>query len=102
MSKIKVLVVPSDRTGVSFFRSTKPHIYLEQMFPDEFHVDIEYAPRLEDDKWLKQYDIDHYHRTLGPYDKMGEWEDDKGNKHEGMVSRLKRLEIESIMDLEDY
>ena len=28
MSKIKVLVVPSDRTGVSYYRSTIPHIKL--------------------------------------------------------------------------
>ena len=72
MNKIKVLVVPSDRTGVSFFRSTKPHITLETMFPDEFHVDIEYEPKLTDDKWLSQYDIIHYHRTLGPYEHMND------------------------------
>lgn len=91
MSKIKVLVVPSDRTGVSFFRSTKPHLHLEKMFPDEFHVDIEYAPQLDNDEWLKQYDIVHYHRTLGPYEKLGE-----------LTERLKKLGIVSIMDLDDY
>jgi hypothetical protein len=36
MRKIKVLVVPSDRTGVGYFRSTKPHIFLEEKYPDEF------------------------------------------------------------------
>jgi len=89
--KIKVLVVPSDRTGVSFFRSTKPHLYLEQMFPEEFHVDIDYTPQLDNDEWLKQYDVVHYHRTLGPYDKM-----------EALVERLKGLGIVSVMDLDDY
>ncbi len=29
MSKIKVLVVPSDRTGVGKFRSVDPHIFLQ-------------------------------------------------------------------------
>ena len=53
MTKIKVLVVPSDRTGVGYFRSTKPHISLEQNYPDEFHVDIDFAPKLNDDNWLK-------------------------------------------------
>lgn len=91
MSKIKVLVVPSDRTGVSFFRSTKPNLHLEEMYPDEFHVDIDYQPQLNDDEWLKQYDIIHYHRTLGPYEKMEE-----------MNKRLKDLGIVSIMDLDDY
>ena len=41
MAKIKVLVVPSDRTGVSYFRSTIQHIKLEEYFSDEFHVDID-------------------------------------------------------------
>lgn len=89
--KIKILVVPSDRTGVSFFRSTKPHLYLGEMFPDEFHVDIDYEPQLNNDKWLKQYDIIHYHRTLGSYEQMGK-----------LVNKLKSLNIISIMDLDDY
>ena len=72
MNKIKVLVVPSDRTGVSYYRSTKPHISLEEMYPDEFHIDIEYDLKLDDDEWLKQYDIIHYHRTLGDYKQLPE------------------------------
>ena len=44
MSKIKVLVVPSDRTGVSYYRSTIPHIKLEEYFPNDFYVDIDYEP----------------------------------------------------------
>jgi len=68
--KIRILVVPSDRTGVSYYRSTKPHIHLEELYPDSFRVDIDYEPKLNDDEWLKQYDIIHYHRTLGSYEKM--------------------------------
>ena len=89
--KLKILVVPSDRTGVSYFRSTKPHLHLEKMYPDRFHVDIDYEPRLKDDEWLKQYDIIHYHKTLGPYDEAEE-----------LIKRLKSLGIISIMDVDDY
>jgi hypothetical protein len=89
--KIKVLVVPSDRTGVGYFRSTKPHISLEENYPDLFHVDIEYEPELNNDEWLKQYDIIHYHRTLGPYEHLPE-----------LLNRLDKLGIVSIMDLDDY
>ncbi len=89
--KLRVLVIASDRTGVSYFRSTKPHLFLEEMYPDEFHVDIEYEPKLEDDEWLSQYDIVHYHRTLGPFEKMEE-----------LNTRLKNLGIVSIMDIDDY
>tara|TARA_R110000851_G_scaffold848_3_gene2899 strand:- start:21722 stop:22960 length:1239 start_codon:yes stop_codon:yes gene_type:complete len=89
--KIKILVVPSDRTGVSFFRSTKPHLHLEKLYPDDFHVDIEYEPNLDDDEWLKQYDLIHYHRTLTDYDKM-----------EALINKIKGLGIVTVMDLDDY
>lgn len=89
--KIKILVVPSDRTGVSYFRSTKPNLHLEKLYPDEFHVDIEYEPKLHDDEWLKQYDLIHYHRTLGDYDQM-----------EGLLEKLQSLGIPTVMDLDDY
>jgi glycosyltransferase involved in cell wall biosynthesis len=89
--KIKVLVVPSDRTGVGYFRSTKPHIALEKQYPEEFSVDIDYAPKLNDDEWLKQYDIVHYHRSLGSYEEM-----------EKTLNKLDSLGIVSVMDLDDY
>jgi glycosyltransferase involved in cell wall biosynthesis len=101
-SKIKVLVVPSDRTGVGYYRSTKPHITLEELYPDEFHVDIEYEPQIENDEWLKKYDLVHFHRTIGAYEKMGDIKDENGNIIEGTMSRLKRLGIPTIMDLDDY
>ncbi len=91
MKKLKVLVVPSDRTGVSYFRSTNPHIALEKNYPNEFHVDVDYEPQLNNDEWLKQYDIIHYHRTLGQYDQMP-----------ALLAKLKNLGIVTIMDLDDY
>jgi len=91
MKKINVLVVPSDRTGVGAFRSINPHIALENNYPDEFVVHIDYEPQLDNDEWLKQYDVIHYHRTLGPYEKM-----------EALNKRLKEMGIVSIMDIDDY
>lgn len=89
--KIKVLVVASDRTGVGAFRSIKPHIMLEELYPDDFRIDIDYEPNLNDDAWLKQYDIIHYHRTLGSYEQM-----------ELLNKKLRSLGIISIMDLDDH
>ena len=89
--KVRVLVVPSDRTGVGFFRSTNPHIALERSYPDEFHCDIDYEPDLNNDNFLKQYDIIHYHRTLGQYENI-----------ETLNKKLRELGIVSIMDLDDY
>jgi len=89
--QIRILVVPSDRTGVSYYRSTKPHVHLEKLYPDSFRVDIDYEPKIHDDEWLKQYDIIHYHRTLGPYDKMEE-----------LLEKLNGLGIITVMDIDDY
>ena len=38
--KIKVLVVPSDKFGVGFYRSVNPHSYLDKLYGDEFDVEI--------------------------------------------------------------
>ena len=91
MKKLKVLVVPSDRTGVSYFRSTNPHLALENNYPNEFHVDVDYEPDLNNPEWLKQYDIIHYHRTLGSYEQMGD-----------LVNHLENLGIVTIMDIDDH
>jgi glycosyltransferase involved in cell wall biosynthesis len=91
MKKIKVLVVPSDRTGVGYFRSTNPHIALENLYSDEFSIDIDFEPQINNDEWLKRYDIIHYHRALGSYENMPE-----------LLDRLDKLGIISVMDLDDY
>jgi glycosyltransferase involved in cell wall biosynthesis len=90
MSKIKVLVVPSDRTGVGKFRSVDPHVKLNEMFGDDFVVDINYEPQLTDE-FLTQYDIIHCHRTLGPYETAP-----------ALFNRLKTLGVKCILDLDDY
>jgi glycosyltransferase involved in cell wall biosynthesis len=91
MKKYKVLVVGSDRTGVGYFRSSKPHIRLQEMYPEEFHIDIDYQPNLDNDEFLKQYDIIHYHRTIGAYENV-----------RNLLDRLDNLGVVSIMDIDDY
>lgn len=62
------------------------------MFPDEFHIDIDYElTRLFEDDWLKQYDLIHYHRTLGPYE-----------RHEEIIKKCKNLGIPTFMDIDDH
>lgn len=75
----------------SYYRSTKPHIALEEKYPNDFHIDIEYEPNLNNDEWLKQYDIIHYHRTLGDYTQLP-----------SLLDKLDKLGIVSIMDLDDH
>ena len=89
--KYKILVVPSDRSGVGAYRSINPHLKLEELYPNEFHVDIDFNPNFNDDEWLKQYDLVHYHRTLGDYD-----------LNESKMKKLDTLGIKSVMDIDDY
>ena len=90
--KIKILVLASDRTGCSKFRSVDPHVMLQKLYPDDFWIDIDYSPKLDDDDFLKQYQIIHYHRSMSP-------NYDYSNK---VSERLKKLGIIEIMDLDDY
>lgn len=92
MSKIRVLVLPSDKTGVGKFRSVDPHVMLQNNHSDEFHVDIDYEPKINDLNYWKQYDIVHFHRTIAHN------YDDSVN----LISRLNSLGIITIMDLDDY
>jgi len=90
--KIKVLVLPSDKTGVGKFRSVDPHIYLQNMYPDDFHVDIDYEPKVNDVNYWKQYQIVHIHRNIGhDYDSTPQ-----------IIDGLKSLGIKVIVDIDDY
>jgi glycosyltransferase involved in cell wall biosynthesis len=91
MSKIKILMVPSDSQGVGHFRSIWPAQTLTKHFGDDFEVEINLAPNVENLEYLKQFDIIHFHRHLGPYELM-----DK------TFSELKSAGVTLIMDIDDY
>jgi glycosyltransferase involved in cell wall biosynthesis len=92
MSKIKVLVVPSDRSGVGKFRSVDPHIFLQNQYPDEFHVDIVYEPPYEDFNFWTQYQIVAYHRSIGQ-------DFDKAHR---LIQMLNSLGVVTVCDIDDY
>ena len=65
---------------------------LQNIYPDDFHVDIDYEPKVNDINYWKQYDIVHFHRTIG-------------HEYENSVDLIKRLNslgLVTIMDLDDY
>jgi glycosyltransferase involved in cell wall biosynthesis len=92
MSKIKVLVVPSDRTGVGKFRSVDPHIFLQNLFPNEFHVDIDYEPNVSNMDFWKQYQIVAFHRSIST-------DFDLANQ---LIQKLNSMGIVTICDIDDY
>lgn len=92
MSKINVLVLPSDKTGVGKFRSVDPHTSLQNLYSEEFHVEIDYEPRVDDINYWKNYQIVHFHRAIGrDYVKSVE-----------IIKRLNSMGIVTIGDLDDY
>jgi glycosyltransferase involved in cell wall biosynthesis len=90
--KIKVLVLPSDKTGVGKFRSVDPHVMLQNMYPNDFHVDIDYEPRINDINYWKQYQIVHIHRNIGQ----------SYEQTPNIVKVLKSMGIVTIIDIDDY
>ena len=92
MSKIKVLVVPSDRTGVGKFRSIDPHVFLQNLYGNEFHVDIVYDPSYDDMNFWKDYQIIVYHRSIGQ----------DFEKAHALIQKLNDLGIITICDIDDY
>lgn len=92
MSKIKVLVVPSDRSGVGKFRSVDPHIFLQKQYPEDFHVDIVYDPSYDDINFWTQYQIVAFHRSIGP---------DFERSH-NLIQKLNSLGVVTVCDIDDY
>ena len=91
MSKINVLVLPSDTSGVGKFRSVSPHIKLQNLYPDDFHVDIDYAPKLNDVNFWKKYQIVHFHRSVGQMENCP-----------SLIKNLRNMGIVVIADIDDY
>jgi glycosyltransferase involved in cell wall biosynthesis len=92
MSKVKVLVVPSDRSGVGKFRSVDPHIFLQNQYSDEFHVDIIYDTPYDDINFWTQYQIVAFHRSIGP-------DFERANR---LIQMLNSLEVVTVCDIDDY
>lgn len=65
---------------------------LQNNHGDEFHVDIDYDPKINDINYWKQYDIVHFHRSIGQ----------DYNQAPILIKRLNDMGIVTIMDLDDY
>ena len=56
MSKINILVIPPDAHGVGKFRILDPYTYIQENYPDEFHIDIKSDVK-NDDSEFDNYQI---------------------------------------------
>jgi glycosyltransferase involved in cell wall biosynthesis len=65
---------------------------LQNNHGDDFHVDIDYDPKINDVNYWKQYNIVHFHRSIGQ----------DYNQAPILIQRLNDMGIITIMDLDDY
>ena len=89
--KIKILFQPSDLSGVGHFRSIWPAQEIQKQFKNDFDVKINASINFNDLNALKKYDIIHFHRALGPHERINE-----------IFKELKDAGVTLIMDLDDY
>lgn len=67
MEKINILVVPSDNIGgVGFYRSTQPHLFLEEKYPENFSVTIDMHPNFFDLASFDKYQMIVIHKGIFP------------------------------------
>ena len=92
MSKINILVLPSDKAGVGRYRSVDPHVNLQNNYSDDFHIDIDYEPKINDINYWKKYQIVHFHRSIGQ----------NMDIVPTLIESLKRMGIIVIGDIDDY
>ena len=91
-NKINVLVLPSDKSGVGKFRSFDPHIHLQNLYPNDFHIDIDYEPKINDYNYWKKYQIVHAHRNIGQ----------NYENTPNLIKMLRQIGIIVIIDIDDY
>jgi len=92
MSKIKILVIPSDRTGVGKFRSIDPHLFLQKLYPENFHVDIIFDVDFNDFNFWRDYQIVSFHRSIGQ----------DMDRSIQFIPVLKSMGIVTVCDIDDY
>lgn len=93
VKKKKILVVPSDTFGVGLYRSKRPHEKLQELYGDEFEVEINMQPNWADFASFEKYDLIHFHKGLF---------NDEGQKifHEAL-KYFKAHNITTVMDIDD-
>jgi glycosyltransferase involved in cell wall biosynthesis len=62
------------------------------MYPDEFHVDIDYNPNVNDPNYWKKYQIVHVHRNIGH----------NYENTPSLINYLRSQGIKVIVDIDDY
>lgn len=93
MSKIKVLAVSIEKSGISKYRILDPFMFIGNVHDKEVYVDITYSFEHNDDYFLN-YDVVYFHINIM-----------HKTTYEKTIKRLKWLKekgIKTIVDIDDY
>jgi len=93
MSKLRILAIPPDSHGVGKFRIIAPYTFLQENYPDDFHIDIN--PNVEDDdKSFDGYDVVVMHTFIH--------QKTTNDRNLERLEWLKKQGITVIVDFDDY
>jgi len=87
----RILVAPSDLAGVGHYRSIWLAQQMDKNFSDDFYVEINPQPDFNDIEYFKSFDLIHFHRQLGPHERIDDF-----------FKKLKDAGVLLVMDLDDY
>lgn len=90
--KVKLLVITPNKTGVGYYRSIKPHVYLDEFYSNEMEITISETMNLSDPTFGVGFDIIHFHSNANV----------DNNALISFMHRLKKDGTKFIMDLDDY
>lgn len=65
---------------------------IQNLYPNDFHIDIDYQPKINDDNFWKKYQIVHFHRNIGT----------NYENTPNLIKKLKSMGIVVVMDIDDY
>jgi glycosyltransferase involved in cell wall biosynthesis len=91
MQVINILFFNQDEHGVNYYRTLKPAKQLYKDFSAEFNVEIKSEVDWNDDNYLKNFQIIHFHRNMVNPEQMPI-----------LLAKLRGFGIKIVMDLDDY
>ena len=93
MSKIRILAIPPDNHGVGKYRIVNPYTYIQENYPDDFHIDLKFEVP-DDDKEFENYDIVVLHTFI--HNKVSP------DRNLARIEWLKKQGKIVIVDFDDY
>lgn len=90
--KIKLLAITPNKTGVGYYRSINPHVFMDEKYSDEVDVTIVDKIDLKDPNFGFGYDLIHFHASSNV----------DPNSVINKVKMWKRNGIKVVVDLDDY